>query len=196
MKNVLFLDMDGVLNCNYLTRKWFDNKYKELESSLEFNTTEEIQKEARKQFSEFTCHYEEYIFPELASLLREVIEAVDLKIIWSSTWRTLKRYKNIEDTRKMFDRRGLIGEALLGYTPEFHFPYDFPNGYRGRMDEIYYFMQHNDLEITFQDRLAVIDDMNMKGLEKFGIKFFRTDVEFGITKKIRDEMIKYYRGEK
>ena len=186
--------MDGVLNNNFLTRKWYDAKFKEVEESLEFNTKEEIKNEVRRQFGEFTCHYEEYIFPELASLLREVIEAVDLKIIWSSSWRKLKRYENIEDARKMFDRRGLIGKALIGYTPAFNFPYDFPNGYRSRIDEIYYFMNNNILDITFKDRLAAIDDINLKSLQKMGIKFFPTNVEFGITKKIKNEMIKYYKN--
>ena len=50
--------------------------------------------------------------------------------------------------------------------------YDYPNGYRARMDEILYFMDHNDLGITYNDRLAAIDDLNLKGLEKFGIKCF------------------------
>lgn len=194
MKNVLFLDMDNVLNNSYLTRKWFDNKFQELESSLKYNSNEEIKEEARKQFSEFTCNYEEYIFPELASLLKEVIEEVDLKIIWSSTWRKLKRYDNIEDARKMFDRRGLIGKALIGYTPIFEFPYDCPNGSRSRIDEIYYFMNNNVLDITFNDRLAAIDDMNLSYLEKMNIKFFPTDAEFGITEKIKNDMIKYYKG--
>lgn len=182
IKNILFLDMDGVLNNNYLTRKWFDNKFQELETSLKFNSKNDIQKEAEKQFREFTYDYEEYIFPELASLLKKVIETVDLKIIWSSSWRTLKRYKNIKDAKKMFNRRGLIGDALIGYTPEFHFPYDFPNGYRARMDEIMYFINHNDLDISFKDKLAAIDDLNLIFLEKnIGIKFFQTDVEYGIT---------------
>lgn len=196
MKNVLFLDMDGVLNNSYLTRKWFDEKFQELESSLKFNSEDEITQEARRQFAKFTCNYEEYIFPELASLMKEVIEAVDLKIVWSSTWRKLDKYKNIEDAREMFDRKGLIGKALIGYTHVWCSHYDYPNGYRARMDEILYFMDHNDLDITYNDRLSAIDDTNLKGLEKFGIKFFGTDMEFGITEKIRDEMIKYYQGEK
>ena len=28
VKNILFLDMDGVVNSNYEIRKWYDEKYK------------------------------------------------------------------------------------------------------------------------------------------------------------------------
>lgn len=187
--NVLFLDMDGVLNNSVLTRKWFDQKFQELEDSLEYNSSNEIHEEARRQFAEYTCNSTEYIFPELASMLKEVIEAVDLKIVWSSTWRKLSKYNNIENARKMFDRRGLIGNALIGYTPTFgHFDYE----YTKRIEEIRFFINNNTLGITQKDKLAAIDDLNLKRLEKYGVKFFMTEIEFGLTEKIKNDMIKYY----
>lgn len=191
MKNILFLDMDGVLNNSYLTRKWFDKKFQELEDSLFYSSFEDIKIEARHQFNKYTCNNKEYIFPELASLLNEVIKTVDLKLVWSSTWRRLPEYYDIENARKMLTKRGLVGSALIDYTPILDNPYISSLSGK-RIEEIEYYIHHNNLNITFNDKLAAIDDLNLSALEKLNIKFFPTEFEYGITEKIKNDMIDYY----
>lgn len=190
--NVLFLDMDGVLNNSYLTRKWFDKRYLEYEDKkLDFNNDYELWDKIRKEFNEMTCQGKEYIFPELANRLNEVIEKVDLKIIWSSTWRLLPEYKDIENAREMLKRHGINGDALIEYTGHNDYIHR-DHAYRARIDEILSFVEKNDLGISKKDKLGAIDDLNLKSLEKYGIKFFQTEMEFGLTEEIKNNMIDYY----
>lgn len=189
--NVLFLDVDGCLNSNYLIRKWLDDKFLEFQEenpSLEYG---KLHKMATNAFYEEFKHSKELIFPELAARLNEVITTCNVKIIWSTSWRKVSPYVgNIDNARAMLERRGINGQSLIGYTPDFRRFGDA--GHYTRMSEIISFIKNNTLGITFDDRLAAIDDLNLSELEEDGIKFFATEVEFGLTEKIKEDMIKYY----
>jgi len=193
VKNILFLDMDGVVNSNYEIRKWFDEKYKEIEKDNSNLQPSEILGLARHKFyEEFKCGHE-LIFPAHAKRLNEVITICNVKLIWSTTWRNVKPYRdNINNARAMLERRGINGSSLMGYTPDFdRLGY---GGYHNRMSEIMSFIQNNTLGITFDDRLAAIDDCNLSELENDDIKFFGTEIESGLTEKIKNEMIEYFSG--
>ena len=191
VKNILFLDMDGVLNSNYLIRKWCNDKYNKLESQLDQTNLTHIREQVTIEFYKEFKHGKELIFPELAQRLNEIIEKCNVKIIWSSTWRYVSPYRgNINTARAMLERRGINGSSLIGYTPNFSRFTD--GGNYGRMSEILAFVKNNTLGITFDDRLAAIDDLNLKELENDNIKFFGTEDEFGLTEKIKNEMIEYY----
>lgn len=190
-KNILFLDMDGVVNSNYLVRKWFDEKYKEIQSEnnpIDFDTIHQL---TTKAYYEEFKYGKELIFPQLAQRLNEVIEKCNLKIIWSSTWKDVEPYVyDINNARAMLERRGINGSALIGYTPNFRrLSY---GGYQCRMSEILSFVKNNTYGIGFTDRLAAIDDLNLSELENNDIKFFATEAEFGLTEKIKNDMIEYY----
>lgn len=190
-KNILFLDMDGVLNSNYLIQKWCNDKFLELQNENQHLSLSEIRKLVSTAFYQEFKHSKELIFPELAKRLNEVIEKCNLKIIWSSTWRYISPYQgNINNARAMLERRGINGSALIGYTPNFSRFTD--GGNYGRMSEILSFIKNNTLGITFEDRLAAIDDLNLEELENDDIKFFGTEVEFGLTENIKNQMIEYY----
>mgnify|MGYP003571242801 CR=1 FL=1 len=189
-KNILFLDMDGVLNSNYLIRKWYDDKFLELQDKKPHLNLSEIRELVSQKYYQEFKHNKELIFPELAKRLNEVIEKCNVKIIWSSTWRYVSPYRNINNARTMLERRGINGSALIGYTPNFSRFTD--GGNYGRMSEILSFVKNNTLGITFEDRLAAIDDLNLKELENDNIKFFGTEVEFGLTENIKNQMIEYY----
>lgn len=200
--NVLFLDMDGVLNSNKLIKKWFDNELKPYNKTFyEYRkdylkcTNEETNKlynNITNKFLKYINHGKEFIFPELAEKLNEVINTCNLKIIWSSSWRLLKDYTDINVAKQMFNRRGLNGDSLIAYTNDHSSHFDYPTAQR--VDEIICFIINNKLGISQKDKLGVIDDLNLNFSKKFNIKFFHTNPNFGITDKIKNEMIKYYLG--
>ena len=191
VKTYYFLDMDGVLNSNYLIQKWCNDKFLELQNENQHLSLSEIRKLVSTVFYKEFKHGKELIFPELAKRLNEVIEKCNVKIIWSSTWRYVSPYSgNINTARAMLERRGINGSSLIGYTTNFSRFTD--GGNYGRMSEILAFVKNNTLGITFDDRLAAIDDLNLKELENDNIKFFGTEDEFGLTEKIKNEMIEYY----
>lgn len=177
---ILFLDMDGVVNSDYLIDQWFAKKMKELEGT----SHRAISREARELFNIEFSYYDELVFPQLAEKIKNIIEKTQCKIVWSSTWRTLKKYKDIEVAKNMFDRRGLPGDALIGYTPDIKRK-EFCFVPRGR--EIRVYSERCGFEI---EKAAVIDDVKDAGEglpENF--KFFKTEEQFGITDKIMDEII-------
>ena len=189
--NVLFLDQDGVTNSNHLIRKWLDDKFLELQEAFPHLEYGKIRKLSSEAFYEEFKFGKELIFPELAARLNKVIEKCDLKIVWSSSWRNIDPYRgSIDNARVMLERRGIKGSALVGYTPCFRRFGDA--GHYTRMSEILSFIKNNTLGITFEDRIAAIDDLNLSELENDGIKFFGTEVEFGLTEEIKNDMIEFY----
>ncbi len=190
-KNILFLDMDGVVNSNCLLRKWFDDKFKEVQQTICPTEFEEIRKIVNHEFYEEFKHSTELIFPELAQRLNEVINTCNVKLVWSSTWRCIDPYEtDINNARAMLERRGINGSRLIGYTPSFT-RYGW-SSYNCRISEILSFIKNNTVGVTFDDRLAAIDDANLSELENDDIKFFGTEVETGLTEKIKNDMIEYF----
>lgn len=179
--NVLFLDMDGVLNSNFYISKWFEDKQK-------YKYKKE---ELKHLFAQQFCHSRQLIFQYHVDLLNQVIKATDLKIIWSSTWRLLECYKNVQDAKKMFNRRNLIGNALIGYTERFYSTIPLKANYQ-RVQQILCFINNNTLNIRKQDKIGAVDDLNLSELQNYGIKFFQTNIYNGLTEKIKNEMLKYY----
>lgn len=191
-KNILFLDMDGVVNNNYLLRKWFDDKFKEVQQTICPTEFEEIRNIVNYDFQQEFKHSTELIFPELAQRLNEVINTCNVKLVWSSTWRCIDTYKtDINNARAMLERRGINGSRLIGYTPSFT-GYGW-GSFHNRVNEILSFVKNNTFGITFKDRLAAIDDANLSELEQYNIKFFGTEVEFGLTEQIKQDMINYFK---
>jgi len=186
---LICLDMDGVINSNYLIRNWINNKFKELENNPEYSCDyEKLRKAVRSKYAKEFCNCEELVFPELAKIIYDICEKTDANILWSSTWRKLKRYSNIEDAKEMFNRRGLPGNRLIGYTPDLSKQYF--SGSCARGSEIRMWLFNN----TFGhiEKCAVIDDREDAG---FGIpnnaKFFQTEEEIGITSEIAQDICNY-----
>ena len=116
---LIALDMDGVVNSDTHVNNWIMNKRKEYKKSYpEINpiSNEFFQLVKKAYINEFV-HCEQLVFPELAKRIAQICEETDCYILWSSTWRKLQRYKDIEKARQMFDRRGLPGKRLIAYTP-------------------------------------------------------------------------------
>ena len=160
---LIVLDMDGVVNSTTLIKEWIYNKLEEIGGD-----TEENKKKVKKIYLKEFCDYTELIMPELAERVTEICEKTDSYILWSSSWRMLPKYQNIENAKEMFIRRGLPGDRLIGYTPCFTI---YDDGCRG--SEINSWL-NNNIYGTFK-RVAVIDDRFDAGmfLPSYA-KFFQT----------------------
>lgn len=182
---ILFADSDGAcFNCNYLQALWLKNQT---------GDDEEKHKKFRKEF----CDWTELVFPEMAARVTRIVEETGCKIIWSSTWRYLDEYKDISRAIEMFNRRGLPGESLIGYTP-------FTGTSALRGEEIaaavklfnfggYTFNKDMEYEIV---KAAVVDDDTFAG---YGLpsccRWFRTYEDYGMTEEITDKVINYLGGD-
>lgn len=190
MKNVklIALDMDGVVNSNDLIQKWIDNKFIELEKQGYTYVNNEIRKELRRQYNIEFDHCTELIFPELAKRISKIEKATDCYILWTSSWRCLTKYYNIDVTKDMFNRHNLPGNKLIGYTQDIS---RYDDSIRGNLIRCWL---KNNTVFDYNDlyKCAVIDDRIDAGEglpEK--CKFFKIDPKYGITEKNTKEIIEY-----
>ena len=171
---LIALDMDGIVNSNILIRKWFIDKEKEL---FELTNKQPTDTELRNAFKEEFKNSTELIFPQLAKYITEICEKTNAYILWTSTWRKLEKYSDINVAKDMFNRHGLPGDKLIGYTPQIGMSWYG----RSRGSEIRSWLKNNNLteEIT---HCAVIDDRIDAGenLPK-NAKFFWIDPNQGIS---------------
>ena len=190
-KNYLALDMDGVLNSDFLIEKWkkeaFDRYKGEYSGGSYFRLTyQRVREEFMKEF----VNCKELVFPELAERLTKLVRKHDIKIIWSSSWRHLKCYQDIEKAREMFDRRGLPGDALVVYTP--NRDNRISKWEEVRVSEIRWCKQQKLFGINDKSKLAALDDLNLSELEDYGIRFFKTEEYTGLTEEIAANMDEYF----
>lgn len=172
---IIALDMDGVINSSELIQNWINDRWKIEEQNPNNLTDEDIRLAVRKAYQEEFVHCEELVFPELAEKITKIVNETGCYILWTSTWRKLERYKNIEDAKEMFNRRGLPGDKLIAYTQSIGLAW---NSNHCRGTEIKYWIQdNNEYNIL---KCAVIDDrvdagMNLPHCAQY---FF---IEDGIT---------------
>jgi hypothetical protein len=134
-------------------------------------------------------YIEELVFPELAEKITKIVNETGCYILWTSTWRKLERYKNIEDAKEMFNRRGLPGDKLIAYTQSIGFAW---SGNCSRGTEIKFWIEdNNEYNIV---KCAVIDDRVDAGenLPENARYFF---IEDGITDNDVKWIIDYLNNE-
>lgn len=194
-QNYLFLDMDNCLNSDFLIEKWKHTAFEKYEKEYSGASAVRLTyKRVHEEFMKEFVNCKELIFPELAERLTNLVRKHDIKIIWSSSWRNLKDYQDIEKAREMFNRRGLPGDALIGYTPNRDnrvSPWEDV-----RVSEIKWCKQQKLFGINDKSKLAALDDLNLSELEDYGIRFFKTEEYTGLTKEIADAMDAYFCGSK
>ena len=180
---VIALDMDGVVNSKNLIQRWLIDKKAEFAGTGMF--TQDAEKASKEAYYKEFVDMTELIFPQLAAMITKICKATGAKIVWSSSWRNLPKYKDLEVAKDMFNRRGLPGEALIGVTPDFlaDFRHDC---YRG--SEISHWLKEHP-EVT---KCAVIDDREDAG---YGLppnaQYFATTWENGLTDDVVDAIIQY-----
>ena len=183
---IIALDMDGVVNSGKLCNKWINDRWKIEEKNPNNSTDEEVRLAVRKAYQKEFVHMEELVFPELAQKITKICEETDCYILWSSTWRKLERYQDIEAAKDMFNRRDLPGDRLISYTPQIGM--SWAGHCRG--SEIASWIKNNEeYEII---KCAVIDDRKDAGYYlPINAKFFWIDSYVGITDDNVEQIINY-----
>lgn len=169
---ILFLDMDGVVNSNNEIVNYLDDL-----TENQCYTREE----ARHQFNIEFCHYTELIFPIFAKRITDICETCDCDIVWSTTWRTIREYRNnIEYAQKMLAKRGIPGNRLIAYTPILP--------YNQRKDEIKLWLKTYGKTIK---RFAILDDRIDACYNTKRGRFFQTNINDGLTESIKQNVIRW-----
>lgn len=184
---LIALDMDGVVNSRKHWIAELDVEMSKVDASLPML---ERKAKARSVLVDKYVDMTEYVVPELADKVRRICSETGAKILWSSSWRNLEQYSDIERAREMFTRRGLPGEALIGYTINLGADWAI---YYARGEEIRTTLHGmKDVRVL---RCAVLDDREDAGhLLPKNAKFFRIDPNVGIDDETADRVIAYLKG--
>ncbi len=151
---LIFLDIDGVLNC--------ENAYR----SGECNYTNWNWEDGREDHHQSFCSWSK-------ELLNKLIEETGAKIVISSTWRS----SGIEFMRKVWELEGMSGE-IIGITPNFRGDI---NGYTiPRGCEIDYYLEH-DLKFNHinWDQSVQQEYIDKSGVENYIIIDDDSDMLYG-----------------
>lgn len=171
---ILFLDVDGVLNCQqyYQTKEY--QHFREAKKQM--------LKEAKNGDIDRMDYYKGQICPDRIKLLNALCKDLNAVVVISSTWR---RGKSIEFLQSIFDYCGaefrIIGKTdFLGYQRgvEIH-------------QWINDFITQCDGKFT---RYAIIDDDNDMLLWQ-AEHFFQTDNRTGLTQEICNQIKRFAKGE-
>jgi hypothetical protein len=181
--NIIFLDMDGVVN----SRSSF-NECKKL-----FQTKEE--------YNQYLCEgrgVPYYIDPHLRDNLNEILQTIpDCKVVWTSSWRIGLRNSKLF-IEGLYNQCGFLQNSFLSYTPINH---------EQRWVQILEWL--NNFEKTYHiEKCIILDDSDDakipenineslkikadKMINKYGLKFFQINNEFGLTNKIKNNILNYF----
>lgn len=187
--NIIFLDMDGVINSGETLRKiHLDENFK-------------LQCLACPSYPERTRSVPFYIDPSLREKINLILENVDnCKIVWSSTWRMgLRNSRSFIEG--FYNLCGFTEGSFLSYTPIMH-----EKRYIEILEWLRCFEKNYEIEkcvIIDDDEDAEIDKNKIKDLfgedsiyykltEKYNPKFFQTNNLIGITNKIKNNILNYF----
>lgn len=161
MKNIIFLDIDGVFNCQLFYKEHFKEVKKRLRKKLKNKEIERLE------------YYKSQICPERIKWFSELCKEVDANVVISSTWRM---GKTIEQLQEIMNYCGgdfnIIGKTIH-------------NGYE-RGTEISKWLKDNinpeNYGCNYYDfyRYAIIDDDSDMLLNQAN-HFFQTDNYSGLT---------------
>jgi len=164
VKNLIFLDIDGVLNCQLHYESLQFKDYKEAKKQL--------RKSVKKQLIEELEYYSSQISKERIKLLNALCEETESVVVISSTWR---KNKTVDELKTIFSFCGGTFN-IIDKTPV--------TGYE-RGTEISLWLKDNCekyFNVPYYDfyRYAIIDDdSDMLLTQQYN--FFQTDNYTGLT---------------
>ena len=177
--NIIFLDMDGVLNCNKVQEDWIK----------QYGHTKEAIDAFKKKYclNQKPPYY--FIVPELLERFNTLYSKIpNCKIVWSSSWRNTVMKKSKLFIEGLYYQCGLPKDSFIGYTPY-----------------IPYLLRYNEIEEWIKDHIdkfeiekcAIIDDMYEASISgnKFlniPIKFFQTSEKYGLTEEISKNILTFF----
>ena len=171
LKNIIFLDIDGVMNCqlHYESEQFLTYRKNAVHPAKGEKIT------IRENDMGWMDYYCSQISKERVGWLNYLCESTDSKVVISSTWRT---GKSVSFLQKIFDNCGATFE-IIDKTPN--------SDCRVRGYEIKKWLEENTQEyfgVDYYDfhRYAIIDDDNDMLLPQCP-HFFQTDSYSGLTPK-------------
>lgn len=183
--NIIFLDMDGVVNSDEFTTEWFKNHGHDQSSLMEF--------------SNLYCKHDGhsgYVVPELVERLKRICDETDCRIVWSSSWRENYVKEGSENSfdmdtiKALWKAKGLPVERLIGCSPCLDMSrYSYvPRGCEAQkwLDE--------NAEKYGVEKVAILDDGDDAdvGVVFDGARFFQTTFEKGLTQEIADSLVEWF----
>ena len=158
---IIFLDIDGVFNCQLFFQERYQDAKKKLRKKVKKN---EISREE---------YYNEQICPHRVKLFSELCEKIGAEVVISSTWRM---NKTVEYLQEIMNKAGGTFK-IIGKTPVLHIP-------RGAeieawIDDNISPESHGCFSYQFK-RYAIIDDDSDMLLNQKE-HFFQTDNYSGLT---------------
>ena len=165
-KNIIFLDIDGVLNCelHYRSQQFTDHK----------QAKKYLKKAAQKEEIDWKEYYNCQLSRERIEWLNELCKETDSVVVISSTWRMGQTMEQLQET---------LGNAGATFTIVGTTPYD---NCRIRGVEIFQWLEKNITKEThgihayqFHNYVIIDDDSDM--LLRQREHFFQTDSYSGLT---------------
>lgn len=164
--NVLFLDIDGVLNSS----RWFKVSY-------------EMRKSSRKKYEDAlvkdysNARWELDLSQELVNNLKRVMHKVEsLNIVVSSTWRLHYSLDEFKDRlSKLLD---ISPNRIVGKTPRL---------FEHRGKEIKQWLDDRVVE-----KFVILDDDS--DMDELMDHLIQTDTEYGLQRETADKIIEYFNG--
>lgn len=174
--NIIFLDVDGVLNCELFYREKYSHEsffYKKIGKPIYRMCKNFLKSKARKEEISWDDYYKGQLCSMRVAMLNDLCKETNSAVVVSSTWRS---GKSIEELQRLFE--------LVGAT----FKVIDKTGYcecRIRGVEIYEWLKDNckkyfDVEYYDFYRFAIIDDDSDMLLWQQN-NFFQTDTYAGLT---------------
>jgi len=164
MKNIVFLDIDGVFNCklHYSSKNFTD--YKEAKKSL--------RKDVKSEKISRLDYYKSQICPDRIKWFSELCNEIDIYVVVSSTWRMSK---TVEQLQEIFDYCGGTFKVIdktehLGYERGI----EISKWLKDNIEK-YFAVQYYD----FYNYVIIDDDNDMLLNQKE--HFFQTDNYSGLT---------------
>lgn len=178
---IIFLDMDGVINSrNVFVKATFDKSYKEkcLEERL----------------------YPFLIDTELRAKINEILnENPDCYVVWSSTWR-----RGLRDSKLFiegfYNKCGFRENSFLGYTPILNekryieiLKWLKLNSEKYKIEKCVIIDDDSDAKIDLKELKKINDKDLIKIAKKYNPVFFQTFINDGMTDKIKNEILNYFK---
>lgn len=162
---LIFLDIDGVLNCQLFYKSNQFNDYKEAKKQL--------RKDVKSQMIDKLDYYSRQICKERIKWLSELCKDVNAKVVVSSTWRS---GKTVEELQEIFDYCGGTFK-VIGKTP--HTGYERGTEISKWLKENIKLETHGCHYFDFHTYAIIDDDSDMLLNQRFN--FFQTDSYSGLT---------------
>ena len=172
--NIIFLDMDGVINNQDFITEWINNHPSEGHDRITFNKT-------------YCLHGIYYIVPYLLERFNNLYNSIpNCKVVWSSSWRLGNRDSKLF-IEALYNSCGFPEGSFLSYTPHL-------SGEKRSAEITKWINSFSDVYKI--NKIAIIDDESDAEINGYvndiQCKFFKTNSQYGLTEEICSNIKNYF----